>query len=102
MTRRSRREIETELDGLSDRGTTESADPMLLFKDRHGDLYRSEDCTGDPVNPEALDGAPVMILEVSEEVVMTREKAEREGREVLGPATDTPPGRDAVRVRWSE
>jgi hypothetical protein len=102
MTRRSRREIETELDDFADRGTTGSADPMLLFKDRHGDLYRSEDCTGDPVALEALDVDPVMILEVSDEVVMTREKAECEGREILGPATDTPPGRDAVRVRWSE
>jgi hypothetical protein len=37
-------------------------------------------------------------LAVQYTIVMSREDAEREGREILGPA-DTPGGRDTVRVR---
>lgn len=45
---------------------------------------------------EEPDGDPDVIVRSG--VVMFREDAEREGREILGPA-DTPGGRDTVRVR---
>jgi len=45
---------------------------------------------------EEPDGDPDLV--VRNGIVMFREDAEREGREILGPA-DTPSGRDTVRVR---
>ena len=45
---------------------------------------------------EEPDGDPDVV--VRNELVMFREDADREGREILGPA-DTPSSRDTVRVR---
>lgn len=45
---------------------------------------------------EEPDGNPDVVVQHG--LVMFREDAEREGREILGPA-DTPSGRDTVRVR---
>lgn len=45
---------------------------------------------------EEPDGDPDLVVRST--IVMFREDAEREGREILGPA-DTASGRDTVRVR---
>jgi hypothetical protein len=39
-----------------------------------------------------------LVIEVNESLVMSRDRAEQQGREILGPAEDTPPENDAVRV----
>ena len=96
MTRRSKREIERAVEDL-DGGTDGDDDTVnVVFKDTPtGEYYESREMDGDPVDPDALPGLTVVINRGT--VVMMREHAEREGREILGPAEDT--DRDAVRVR---
>ena len=78
MTRKSRRELERIVDDLAgDDGG-------------RGDGWNVAEVWGDDEPDADAD------LVVRNEVVMLREDAEREGREVLGPAEDAPT--DAVRV----
>lgn len=78
MTRQSRRELERIVDDLAGDGLEEQ------------DGWNVSEVWGDD------DPDPDADLVVRNEVVMLREDAEREGREVLGPAEDAPT--DAVRV----
>ena len=94
MTRRSRtgRTLEDRLDTLE----TTTADSMsrievLQTDDRTGELLDSD---GDPTDPDP--GAFTVVFDGA--VVTSREQAEKEGYDILGPAEDVPPGRDAVRV----
>lgn len=78
MTRQSRRELERIVDDLAGDDLEEQ------------DGWNVSEVWGDD------DPDPDADLVVRNEVVMLREDAEREGREVLGPAEDAPT--DAVRV----
>jgi hypothetical protein len=59
-------------------------------------LYLDEEFTRGPIDAADLDGT---VVKIGHGLVMLRERAEEEGREILGPAESTPDGRDAVRVR---
>lgn len=54
------------------------------------------DFDGHPIDPDDHGADKLLILE--ESVVMEREKAEKEGRKILGPYEDAPDGRDLVKV----
>lgn len=54
------------------------------------------DTDGEPVDKEAIEGDPLVVIQNA--LVMPREQAEREGRDILGPAEGTPPENDVVRV----
>jgi hypothetical protein len=62
-----------------------------------GEYYETEDMDGEPIDLDEIPGKPVVFTRGV--VVMFREQAEQEDREILGPAENTPPGVDAVRVR---
>ena len=64
---------------------------VLHRDDRTGDLLDSDGEPADP-DPEAC------TIICDETVVATRESAEENGYDILGPAENVPPGRDAVRV----
>ena len=95
MTRRGRtgRSVEDRLDDLE----TDAADSrptriqVLHRDDRTGDLLDSDGEPADP-DPEAC------TIIYNETVVAAREIAEENGYDILGPAENVPPGRDAVRV----
>lgn len=90
MTRKSKRELERVLDGLD--GVEGPADVTVVWEDeRTGDLV---DVNGDPADPDP----DAHLIVIRESGVMSRERAEEQGREILGPAENAPPGRDAVRV----
>lgn len=78
------RELERAIGGLEE--PTTDGERMVV---RIG----GEPDAGDDPNPDAD-----LVIEVNESVVMTRERAEQQGREILGPAEDAPPENDAVRV----
>lgn len=46
----------------------------------------------------AGDDTEPLEIRITDHLVMAREQAEREDREILGPAEDTPPENDCVRV----
>jgi hypothetical protein len=56
------------------------------------------DRTGEPA--EFDPNAETVVIHRS--LVMPREQAEEEGRKILGPAEDTPPESDAVKVAWGK
>jgi hypothetical protein len=92
MTRKSKREIERALEDLDD--DADDGRIQVLFRDdRSGGLV---DADGEPVDPDPE--ADTII--VDETVVMGRERAEAEGREILGPAEGEhiPEENDIVRV----
>jgi hypothetical protein len=96
MTRKSKREIEHVIDDL---GSSDVDDDTVsvVFRDAATDEYYSGQDLTEPVkDPDALPGITVVISRGV--VVMSRKRAEREGREILGPAENTPLGVDAVRV----
>ena len=64
---------------------------VLHRDDRTGDLLDSDGEPADP-DPEAC------TIIYNETVVASRESAEENGYDILGPAENVPPGRDAVRV----
>lgn len=87
--RRSRREIARSLDGLDSNDTDDEV--VVVWRDeRTGELV---DEGGEPVDPDP----DVFVIELTETVVMGRERAEEEGREILGPAKDAPQ-ENVVRV----
>jgi hypothetical protein len=110
MTRKSKREIERAVEGLGDDQGDDGGGMTLVYD--YGDEYLDED--GEPV-PTDEEGSPtpsgaglVVILSgvfapdgpdaEGRTCIMMRDHAEREGREILGPAEDAPAD-DAVRVR---
>ena len=94
MTRKSKREIERALDGLGD--DTNDGDALsVVYRDAStGDYYADKEMT----EPIDKDDSPGVTACISRGLVMFREQAEREGREILGPAESAPDGNDAVRV----
>jgi hypothetical protein len=96
VTRKSKREIERAVDDL-DGGDGDDGGLSVVYKDaRTGEYYEDGDMAGEPVDPDALSGTAVVIGRGA--VVMFREQAEQEGREILGPAEDAPDETDAVLV----
>lgn len=92
MTRKSRRELERELEDLVD--TSPSGDTVdVVWRDQRTGEYADRD--GEPTDPDP--DADVLVV-MNESLVMSRERAENEGREILGPAENAPAGRDVVRV----
>jgi len=90
MTRRSKREIENVLNDLDSGGDGIDDTAVVYRDDRTGHLVDED---GKPVEHDP-DADLVVIIE--DTLVMLREQAEREGREILGRAEDAPT--DAVRV----
>lgn len=95
MTGPTRRSLEKRVDALAD--DLGDGDSLLVaYRDaRTGELETPE---GEPVDADDHGADQLIIIE--ESVVMARDDAEREGREILGPATgeDIPAGRDLVEV----
>jgi hypothetical protein len=96
VTRRSRtnQSVERRLATLeADRAAADPADMVVtLWRDeRTGELVDRE---GNPTEPDP----DALMVVFNESVVMTRERAAEQGREILGPATGGPPERDLVRV----
>lgn len=92
MTRKSKREIERALEDIHDgNGGTETVD-VVWCGDGEGEFV---DQDGEPTEPDP-DADTVVVID--ETVVMHRDRAEEQGREILGPAEDVPNDRDAVRV----
>lgn len=98
MTRNTRRGIANAVDDLADDGD-DGAGISVVFDDGRGDYYADEDMTEPIENPDDLPG---LIIVLGRAVVMRRERAEQEGREILGPAENTPDGVDVVRVALEE
>ncbi|MFC7175352.1 hypothetical protein ACFQL0_21830 [Haloplanus litoreus] len=92
MTRKSERELERALETLDD--DADGNRIQVLFRDDRTDGLVDGD--GEPADPDP--GADTII--VNESVVMSRERAEAEGREILGPAEGehVPDENDVVRV----
>ena len=94
MTRRGRtsRSVEDRLDEL-EMNAAESATrvEVLSRDDRTGELLDSDGEPADP-DPEAC------TIIYNETVVASRESAEENDYDILGPAENVPPGRDAARV----
>jgi hypothetical protein len=99
MTRKSKREIERAVDDLGDDGDGDDWGTSVVYEDHTGDYYADRDMTEPVEDPDALPGLTVILSGRGGTCIMLREHAEREGREILGPAENTPPGNDAVRVR---
>lgn len=97
MKRRSKRELERALEELDSDATGSNADriQVLYRNDRTGELLAERG--GDPADPDPEADLTVVI---EQSVVVSRDRAEAEGYEILGPAEDVPDGRDAVRVAW--
>lgn len=95
MTRKSKREIERDLDDL-DGSDGDETELSVVYRDAATDDYYADEDLTEPVEPDNLPGMTVVINRGV--VVMGREQAEREMREILGPADDVPAD-DAVRVR---
>lgn len=82
MTPPTRRDIERRLDQLDGDGSM--ADLVVAYRDpRTGDL---EDLDGRPVDPENHGAETLVVIE--ETMVCKRERAESNGWEILGPATE--------------
>ena len=94
MTRRGRtsRSVEDRLDNLEMTAAESTTRIEVLHRDdRTGELLDSDGEPADP-DPEAF------TIIYNETVVASRESAEENGYDILGPAENVPPGRDAVRV----
>ena len=94
MTRRGRtsRSVEDRLDELETTAAESATRIEVLHRDdRTGELLDSD---GDPTEPNPE--ASTFIL--NRTVVASRERAEKKGYDILGPAENVPPGCDAVRV----
>jgi len=99
MTRKSKREIERAVDSLDGGNDGTPSALNVVYRDAStGKCYADREMT-EPADPDDGDGQTVTI---SRGLVMFREQAEREGREILGPAESTPDGVDAVRVAREE
>jgi len=94
MTRKNRREIENAVEEL-DTGTDESGIHVVYKHPKTGAYY---DMDGDEIDPP--DDSLLIVL--SHTVVMDREKAEAEGKEIIGPAEDTNDYGDYVRAISSD
>ena len=92
MTRKSKREIERALEDILDGdGGTETID--VVWRSDEEDEFVDQD--GKPTEPDP-DADTIVVI--NETVVMHRDRAEEQDREILGPAEDVPDDRDAVRV----
>lgn len=76
-------ELREELERMERRFGADDEPDAILFEVEPG---RFEDIHGEPVDLETAD--PLMVIALPE--VMSREQAEREGREILGEVDDYP------------
>lgn len=92
MTRKSKREIERTLEDLKEESETDDNEPPLVAYEHPvtGDLETRD---GEPIDPDDED---CLLLVIEETIVMSRERAEAESREILGPVEDARGG--AVEV----
>lgn len=94
MTRKSKREIERAIEGVE---TEEGGQGRMLVAHRDPRTDELTDPDGEPVDA----GPDDVLLVIDEAVVMRREQAEAQGREIIGPAeSETNPDADLVRVYW--
>jgi predicted enzyme related to lactoylglutathione lyase len=94
MTRRGRtsRSVERRLDELETNAAESATRVEVLWRDdRTGELH---DRDGDPTEPDS----EALVVIFNESVVVSREQAEANGYDILGPAENVPSGREAVRV----
>jgi len=98
MTRKSKREIERAVDTLDGGGDGTPSSVNVVYRDAStGEYYADREMT-EPVDRDDRDDGDGLSVAISRGLVMFREQAEQEGREILGPAESTPDGVDAVRV----
>jgi hypothetical protein len=90
MTRKSKREIERALEDFN-RAGADGVD-VVWRDDVTGEIV---DRDGEPTEPDP-DAETVIVI--NDTVVMPRERAEEQGREILGPAEVPREDIDAVRV----
>lgn len=94
MTRKSKREIERAIEGVESEGGGQGR-MLVAHRDPRTDDLTDRD--GEPIDA----GPDDVLLVIDEAVVMRREKAEAQGREILGPVeSETNPDADLVRVYW--
>ena len=92
MTRKSKRELERALDNLDGVETRDTIDVVYWNEKTQEHVDRE----GNPVEPDPdPDAAHVVVIK--DTLVMEREQAIEEDREIFGPA-ETPSGRDIVKV----
>jgi hypothetical protein len=98
--RRSRREIERAVEDLADEGDdglTGGSNMAVVYVDPvTGRLY---DGWADDAAPLRERPEGFLLFTFDRVVTMDRERAEREDREILGPAADAPADGDIVRCR---
>lgn len=94
MTRKSKREIERAIEDVE---IEEGGQGQTLVANRDPRTGELTDGDGEPIEA----GPEDVLIVIDEAVVMDREQAEAEGREILGPAeSETNPDADLVRVYW--
>lgn len=98
MTRKSKRELQRAVDDLGDEDRSPKSFGLVYEDPRTGEWYESRSQEGEPVDPDAD-----VLMVIVNSVVMERETAEQEGREILGPTeSETNPDADLVRVPWND
>ena len=100
MTRESRREIERTVEDLEPNADDDPALPppiRSVYRDpvTHR-LYEGRGDDADPVETVPEDGT---LIVGTRALVMDRDQAKREGREIIGPVDDAPDGVVRVRIR---
>lgn len=96
MTRKSRREIERAVEQIDPSGGDDGGIVAVYRDPVTGDYY---DMDREPIDGEP-DGHLVIVL--NEEEVLRREKAEREGRTIAGPADAAGDGYVRARPTWMD
>ena len=98
MTRKSRREIEREIEAI---GPGESRQDAIF-------TYHEDPITGQFYNEdrepieELPDEGYLMLVEMTRSTVMPREQAEQEGRTIVEPADVPADGHVVVRPEWMD
>ena len=90
MSRRSRRELERAINDLAPDDTSDTL--QIVWWDEKTQQYVDKQRNPTESDPDA------QTIVIKNTLVMEREQAIAEGREILGPAENTPPERDVVKV----
>lgn len=85
-------DLRDELERVEDRFGVGEGEVAVVHEDPVTGEWHDGD--GNPVDVENAD--PLVVIQ--SRLVMPREQAEREDRDILGPAEDAPEGRDLVQV----
>ena len=89
----SKRSIESRLDDLEQETGDDTGGVTIAYRNPVTDELTTPD--GEPIDRNEHTG---VLIELTRSLVMERERAEREGRTILGPAEDAAEGVDAVEV----